>query len=100
MPPKSVYPAHSQDLDDDEDDKLVVRSDRTAVSEDEDDKSLVQPALRSDTVKSEFCCNTQSPYTVTKKKRTSSLARLEQDVSGASRERSGEVSSVGKKNRP
>ena len=36
MPQKSAYPAHSQECDDDEDDKLVVRSDRTTVSEDEE----------------------------------------------------------------
>ena len=44
MPQKSAYPAHSQELGDDEDEKPLVLSDRTTVSEDEDDKPLVQPA--------------------------------------------------------
>ena len=53
MPQKSAYPAHSHELDDDEDDKPLVRSDRATVSEEEDDKPLVQPASRSETVKRE-----------------------------------------------
>ena len=41
---KPAYLAHTQELDDDEDDKPVVRPDSTTVSgkEDEDDKPLVQ----------------------------------------------------------
>ena len=57
MPQKSAYPAHSQELDDDEDDKTLVRSDRTTVSEHEDDKPLVHPASRSETVKRESAAN-------------------------------------------
>ena len=43
---KSAYPARAQELDDDEDDKPLVRPDRTTVSEeeDEDDIPLVQHA--------------------------------------------------------
>ena len=45
---KSAYPARTQELDDDEDDKSRVHSDRTTVSEDEDedDQFLVQTAPR------------------------------------------------------
>ena len=46
---KCAYPARAQELDDDEDDKPLVRPDRTTVSaeEDEDDKPLVQlPSTR------------------------------------------------------
>ena len=50
-PQKSEYTARSQEMDDDEDDKPLFRSDRTTVSADEDDKPLVQPASRSETVK-------------------------------------------------
>ena len=39
---KSAYPAHTREVDEDEDDKPLVRSDRTADSEDENDKPLVQ----------------------------------------------------------
>ena len=52
---KSGYPARPQELDDDEDDKPVVHSDRTTVSEggDEDDKPLVQPASKEKAMKRE-----------------------------------------------
>ena len=39
---KSACPAHTREVDQDEDDKPLVRSDRTANSDDEDDKPLVQ----------------------------------------------------------
>ena len=39
---KSAYPAHTREVDQDEDDKPLVRSDHTADSDDEDDKPLVQ----------------------------------------------------------
>ena len=47
---KSAHPAHTQELDEDEDDKPLVRPDRTADSEDEDDQPLVQPASRKELV--------------------------------------------------
>ena len=50
---KAAYPAHLQELGDDEDDKLLVGSVHTIVSENEDEKPLVQPASRSETVKRE-----------------------------------------------
>ena len=75
MPQKSAYPAHAQKLNDDEDDKPLVRLDRNTVFKGEDDKPLVQPASRSETVEAWISRKTQSSYTVTKKKRTSSLAR-------------------------
>ena len=39
---KSAYPAQTREMDEDEDDKPLVRSDRTANSDAEDDKPLVQ----------------------------------------------------------
>ena len=48
---KSAHPAHTRELDEDEDNKPLVRPDRTAVSEDEDDKHLVQPASREESVR-------------------------------------------------
>ena len=41
---KSVCPIHPSEPDEDEDDKPLVRSDRTADSEDEDGKPLEQPS--------------------------------------------------------
>ena len=43
---KSAYPAHTRELDEDEDDKPLDCPDGTTASEDEDDKLLVQPASR------------------------------------------------------
>ena len=39
---KSVYPAHTSELDEYDDDKPLVRPDRASVPEDEDDEPLVQ----------------------------------------------------------
>ena len=52
---KSAYPARVQKLDDEEDDKPLVRPDGTTVSEeeDEDDKPLVQPATKEKAPKRE-----------------------------------------------
>ena len=47
---KSAYPAHTRDLEEDEDDEFSVCPDGTAASEDEDDQSLVQPASRQEPV--------------------------------------------------
>ena len=71
---KSAYPARAQELDDDEDDKPLVRPDRTTVSqeEDEDDKPLVQSASA---LKRESSAVHRVPTPLRKKKRTSSLAR-------------------------
>ena len=99
MQRKLAYPARNQELDDDEDDKPLVRPGSTTVSEeaDEDDKPLVQLASREKTL---IFFKTQCSYKVTKKKRTSvwqdPSATLEQDVSGSSRERSEDVSSLDK----
>ena len=70
-----MYPARVQELDDDDDDRPLVGSDHTTVSEeeDEDDKPLVRPPFWRDP-----------------------SATLEQDVSGTSRERTKDVSSLGK----
>ena len=74
---KSAYPARAQELDDDEDDKPLVRSDRTTVSAegDEDNKPLVQPASKDKAPMRESSATRKSPYIVRKKKRTSNLAR-------------------------
>ena len=47
----SVYPVHSPEIEEDDDEKPLVRSDRAADSEDEDDKPLVQPSSRKEPVK-------------------------------------------------
>ena len=46
----SAYPDHKRELDEDEDDKPLVGSDRTARSEDEDFEPLVQPTTRKERV--------------------------------------------------
>ena len=48
---KSVYPVHSPESDEDEEDKPLVRSDRAADFDDEDDKPLVQPSSRMEQVR-------------------------------------------------
>ena len=48
---KSAYPAHTRELDEDEDDEPLVCPDRTTLSEDEDDQPLVQPGSRKEPVK-------------------------------------------------
>ena len=50
---KSAYPVHTRELDEDEDDKPLVRPDRSAVSEDEDDTHLVQTCIRDEPVNRE-----------------------------------------------
>ena len=92
MPQKSAYPAHSQELDDDEDDKPLVRSDRTTISEDEDDKPLVQPASRSETAKRESAPIRRVPTSLRRRKGPpvwqDPCATLEKDAPGTSPERS------------
>ena len=95
-----AYPARTRELDEDEDDKPLVRPDRIAVSEDEDDKPLVQPASREEPVKRESAAERRVPAQL--RRRTGPpvwrdpSATLEQDVSGNSRERSEEVSILGR----
>ena len=74
---KSAYLAHTRELDEDGDDKRLVRPDRPTVSADEDDQPLVQPAWRKELVeeKRQSARAPQSSCTCTKRKRTSSLAR-------------------------
>ena len=74
---KSRVPVHSPELDEDDDDKPLVRSDRAAASEDEDDKPLVQPSSRKEPVKEkrESAAERRTPAQLLKRKRTSSLAR-------------------------
>ena len=73
----SSIPAHkSREFDEDDDDKSLVRPDRSIDSEDEDDEPLVQLSSRTELIKKAWiCCRTRYSYTVAKKKRTSSLAR-------------------------
>ena len=96
---KLAYPAHSQEVDDDEDDEPLVRSDHTTVSEHEEDMPLVQPASRPETVKRESPSIRRVPTQLRRRKippvwRDPS-ATVEHDVSGTSRERS-DVSSLGR----
>ena len=98
---KSAYPARTRELDEDEDDnKPLVCPDRTAVSEDEDDKHLVQPASREELVKRESAAERRVPAQLRRRKGPpvwrDPSATLEQDVSGNSRERLQEVSILGR----
>ena len=45
---KLACPAHTRELDEDEDDEPLVRPDRTVVSEEEDDQPLMQRASREE----------------------------------------------------
>ena len=65
---KSAYPARTREPDEDENDKLLVCPDRTAVSEDEDDKPLVQPASREETVKRECASIRRVPTPLRRRK--------------------------------
>ena len=74
---KSAYPAHTRELDEDEDDKPLVRPDRPTVSEDEDDQPLVQNASRKELVeeKRDSTAHRRVPAPVRRRKRSSSMAR-------------------------
>ena len=95
---KSAYPAHTRELDEDEDDKPLVRPDRPTVSADEDDQPLVQTASRKELVeeKRESTAHRRVPALVRRGKGPPVLrdpsTTLEHDVLGDSRERSEEVS--------
>ena len=97
---KSAYPARTEELDVDEGDKPLVRSGHTTVSEDDDDKPLVQPVSRSETVKRESTSIRRVPTPLRRRKGPpvwrDPSDTLEQDVSGTSRERSEDASSLGK----
>ena len=79
---KSAYPAHARELD-----------------EDEDDKPLVQLASREEPVERESAAERRVPAQLRRRKGPpvwrDPSATLEQDVSGTSRERSEEVSTLG-----
>ena len=95
-----AYPTRVQKVDDDEDDRPLVGPDHTAVSEeeDEDDKPLVQPVPA---LKPESSAIRRVPTPLRRRKGPpvwrDPTATLEQDVSGNSRERSEDVSSLGRK---
>ena len=98
---KSAYPARAQELDDDENDKLLVRPDHTTVPEDEneDDIPLVQPASKEEAPKRESSSIRRVPTPLRRKGLPfwrDPSATLEQDVSGNSREQSEDVSSLKK----
>ena len=65
------YPAHTQELDDDDDDEPLVSPDRSAASEDEDDKPLVQPASREEPVRRESAAERSSAGRPTRRAPTS-----------------------------
>ena len=97
-----MYPIHSQQPDEDDDYEPLVRSDRAADSEDEDDKPLVQPSSRKEPVKEkrESAAERRTCANLLKRKgrpvwRDPSTTQ-DQDVSGNSREGSEEVSILGK----
>ena len=94
---KSACPAQAQELDDDEDDKLLARPNgTTAPEEDEDDKLLVQPT----SVLNRECSAKRGVLLPVRSRKGPPVwqdpsATLEQDVSGTSRELSGDISSLG-----
>ena len=67
---KLAYPAHTRELDEDENDKPLVRPDRTVVPEEEDDQPLVQPASREEPAeeKRESVAERRVPALVRKRK--------------------------------
>ena len=89
---KSTYPAHTRELDEDDDDKPLVCPDRTAVSENEDDQPLVQPSSRKETVEEKRESAAERRILTHLRRRKGPpvwpdrSATLEQDVSGTSRE--------------
>ena len=99
---KSAYPAHTRESGEDGDDKPLVSPDRTAVSEHEDDQPVVQPASRKEPVeeKRESAAECRIPAQLRRRKGPpvwrDPSATLEQDVSRNSRERSEEVSILGR----
>ena len=95
---KSGSPAHTRDLEEDEDDEPVVRPDRTAVSDDEDDQSLVQPASRKELVKEK--CDPVADHRNPRRGPPvwqDPTVTLEKEVSGNSSERSDDVSGLVRK---
>ena len=81
---------------------LFVRPDRTTVSEeeDEDDEPLVRPASKEKAPRREASAICRVPTSLRRRKRhpvwRDPSSTLEQDVSATSRERSEEVSIIGK----
>ena len=65
---KTAYPAHTRELDENENDKPFVRPGRTTVSEDEDDKPLVQPASREEPERRESAEERRVPAQLRRKK--------------------------------
>ena len=96
----SVYPAHTPELDQDDDDKPLVRPDRASASE--DDNPLLQSTSRTELIKEkrESAAERSVPTPLRKRKGPpvwrDPSATLEPDVSGNSRERSEEVSRLGR----
>ena len=96
-----MYPVHSPEHDEDDDNKPLVRPDRASVPEDEDDKPLVQPKSRTELIK-------EKGELVAERSMPTRLRRigppvwrdpsfpLEPDASGNTRERSEEASILGK----
>ena len=99
---KSAHSAHAQELDEDDDDKPLVRPDRASVSEDENDEPLVQPSSRTESIKEKReSAKERSIRTPLRKREGPPVwrypsATLEQDVSGNSRERWEEASILGR----
>ena len=99
---KSAYPAHARELDEDDDDKPLVCPDNVTASEDEDDEPLVRPSSKTELIKEkrDSAAERSIPTSLRRRKGLpvwrDPSAPLEQDVSGNSRERSEEVSILGR----
>ena len=99
---KTAHPGRAQEMNEDvnEDDKPLVRPDRTADPEDEDDRPVVQPASREDQVMRESSAKRRVPTPLRRRKGPpiwrDPSATIVQDVSGNSRERAEEVSILGR----
>ena len=98
-----AYPAHTRDLQEDEDNGSLVHPDHTVVSGDEDGQPLVRPASRKELVK-EKCdpaADHRIPARVGRRKGPpmwqDPTVALWQNVSVNSRERSKDVSILGRK---
>ena len=97
-----AYPAQTRELDEDEDDQPLVRSNCDADSEDEDDKPLVQSTSIKEPVgeRRESAAIRRVPTPLRRRKGPpvwrDPSATLEQDVSGNLRERSEEGNPDGK----
>ena len=99
---KSAYPAPTRELDEDDDDKPLVRPNRSIAAEEEDDEPMIQPSSRTESIKEKRESATERSVPTQLRRRKGPpvwrdpSATLEPDVSGNSRERSEEVWILGR----